>query len=474
MAATRLITMHVNKGKTVAKSLKDRTDYAENGEKTEHGEYISSYACDPKTVDEEFMLAKKEYLRITGRRQKSDIIAYQIRQSFAPGEITPEEANQVGYETAMRFTKGNHAFIVATHVDRAHIHNHVIFNSTNLACDHKFRDFFFVGLALQRLSDIICLENELSVIKPRKPSERSRRSKYPDRKTIRDEIRQTIDNILQENPGSYEEFLKHLEAQEYEIKRGKHTSIKGKEQKRFIRISSLGEGYTEEDLQKVIAGELDHEAKSDTHAKEKHHGKSNREFDLLIYIQEKIKQGKGAGYARWAKVYNIKQLSQSLLFLQEHDIRDYEVLAEKANASSAKFNELSQQIKTAEKRLGEIAVLRTHIINYSKTREVYVAYRKSGYSKKYFEAHREEITLHKAAKKAFSELPNQKIPKVKDLNAEYAEVLATKKKAYAEYRQVKKDMQDYLIAKQNIDAVLHEDERESQKQKSKDDKSQDR
>lgn len=112
MAATRLITMHQNKGKSVAKSLSDRTDYAKNGEKTENGQFFSSYACQAESVDEEFMLSKREYERLTGRHPKGNIIAYQIRQSFKPGEITPEEANQVGYETAMRFTKGNHAFIV--------------------------------------------------------------------------------------------------------------------------------------------------------------------------------------------------------------------------------------------------------------------------------------------------------------------------------------------------------------------------
>lgn len=135
--------------------LKDRTDYAMNGEKTDEGKYISSYQCNPELVDLEFAQAKKEYLHKTWRQPKGDVIAYQIRQSFKPGEITPEEANEVGYETGMRFTKGKHAFIVATHVDRAHIHNHIIFNSTNLECDRKFRDFWFSGIALQRLSDII-------------------------------------------------------------------------------------------------------------------------------------------------------------------------------------------------------------------------------------------------------------------------------------------------------------------------------
>lgn len=145
-------------------------------EKTENGQFISSYACQAESVDEEFMLSKREYERLTGRHPKGNIIAYQIRQSFKPGEITLEEANQVGYETAMRFTKGNHAFIIATHTDKAHIHNHIISNSTSLDCTRNFRDFFFVGLALQRVSDIICLEHGLSVIEKKKPSERIKRT----------------------------------------------------------------------------------------------------------------------------------------------------------------------------------------------------------------------------------------------------------------------------------------------------------
>ena len=241
MAATRLIAMHQNKGKSVGQCLKDRTDYAKNGEKTEQGEMISSYACDKETVDEEFMLAKQEYLRITGRKPKGDIIAYQIRQSFKPGEITPEEANEIGYETAMRFTKGNHAFIVATHTDRAHIHNHIIFNSTNLNCDRKFRDSWFIALALQRVSDTVCLEHALSVIKPRKPSERDNRNPY-NRASFRNALREKVDLLLQNNPKDFGEFLKQLQEAGYEIKEGKHTAIRGAGQKRFIRFSSLGEG----------------------------------------------------------------------------------------------------------------------------------------------------------------------------------------------------------------------------------------
>lgn len=210
MAATRLIAMHINKGKTVAQCLADRTDYSQNAAKTNNGEYISSYECDPKTADEEFLLSKRQYQHITGRHQKHDVIAYQIRQSFKPGEITPEEANAVGQELAMRFLKGNHAFIVATHIDRAHIHNHIIYNSTSLDCTRKFNNFFLSGLAVQRLSDMICLEHGLSVITPKPYRDRVKRTDYPKRTSQRDELCAAIDQALREKPKDFEELLQIL------------------------------------------------------------------------------------------------------------------------------------------------------------------------------------------------------------------------------------------------------------------------
>ena len=200
IAATRLIALHKNKGKSVVACLKSRTDYAQNPEKTEQGELVSSYECSPLTVDEEFMLSKRQYELATGRRQRSDVIAYQIRQSFKPGEITAEEANKVGYELAMRFTKGKYAFIVATHTDREHIHNHIIYNSTALDSTRKFRDFLLSGLAVQRLSDLICLEHQLSVIEKKPYRERQKRTLYPPKESNRDHLCSVLDNILAEKP----------------------------------------------------------------------------------------------------------------------------------------------------------------------------------------------------------------------------------------------------------------------------------
>lgn len=462
MAATRLIALHVNKGKTVAQCLADRTDYSQNAAKTDGGRYISSFECDPKTADEEFLLSKRQYEHITGRKQKNDVIAYQIRQSFKPGEITPEEANQVGYELAMRFTKGRHAFIVATHIDKAHIHNHIIFNSTTLDCGRKFRNFYFSGLAVQKVSDIICLGHGLSIIEPKPYREREKRTEYPKRPALRDTVRADIDAAMQKQPGSFAELVSFLKDAGYEYKPGKQPAIRGAGQTRFIRFRSLGENYSVEALDAAITGKQF--ARAGRQEKRRSSQQHEKKFGLLIDIQSKIADGKGAGYARWATVFNLKQMAQVMCFLQENGITSFDELTARTDAAVSRFNELGDSIKTAEARLQEIAALKTHIINYSKTREVYAAYRKAGYSRKFLEEHRESITLHKAAKEAFDKLGLKKLPRVKELSAEYAEVLARKKAAYPEYRKAREQMQEFLVA-QKVAAVVLDREQELQEKK---------
>ena len=450
VAATRLIALHKNKGKSVAACLKSRTDYAQNPDKTEQGQLVSSYKCSPLTVDEEFMLTKRQYDLVNGRRQKSDVIAYQIRQSFRPGEITAEEANKVGYELAMRFTKGKHAFVVATHTDRQHIHNHVIFNSTALDGSRKFRDFFFSALAVQRLNDLICLEHQLSVIEKKPYRERQKRIVYLPKESNRDRLCGIIDTILAEKPGDYEAFLQKLEQQGYEVKRGKYTAVKGKGQKRFIRFRTLGTGYGEDEIKAVLEGKAKHQPYQKKPPKE-------QPFQLLVDIQGKMAEGKSVGYKKWATKFNLKEMSKTLLFLQEQKISSADELRERAAAATEHYHAMGDSIKAAETRLAEIAVLKTHIINYAKTRPAYDAYRKSGYSKKFLEAHREEITLHKAAKAAFDEAGMKKLPKVKELDAEYAELLIKKKAAYPDYRKARDEMQELMKAQKNVELFFAED-----------------
>ena len=237
----------------------------------------------------------------------------------------------------------------------------------------------------------------------------------------------------------------------YEVKGKKVPSLLGGEQKKSIRMDTLGDGYTPADLRAVIAGEKAHTPRKSAAAPVK---PEKRSGNLLVDIQAKLQAGKGAGYARWAKVFNLKQMAQTMNYLSENNLLEYAVLEEKATAATAHHNELSTQIKAAEKRMAEIAVLRTHIVNYAKTREVYVAYRKAGYSKKFREEHEEEILLHQAAKNAFDEMGVKKLPKVKELQTEYAKLLEEKKKTYAEYRRSREEMRELLTAKANVDRVL--------------------
>ena len=460
MATTRLIPMHQNKGKSVSQCLADRTEYAKNPDKTEDGHLICAYECDPATVDAEFLAAKRIYADRTGRSQQSDVIAYQVRQSFRPGEVTPEEANKIGYEFVMRWTKGKHAFIVATHVDKAHIHNHIIYNSTTLDCTKKFRNFLGSSKAVQRLSDAICMENRLSVILNPKPS-RGHYGKWlgeQKQPTFSDRLRQTIDVALKQKPKDFEHFLKLMESAGYEVKRGAHVAFKGAGQHRFIRLRSLGEGYSESELREVIAGAKLHMPGKAAASK------PNKQVNLLVDIQAKLQAGKGPGYERWAKTFNLKQMAQTMNYLSEHKLLDYKVLAEKTAAATARYNELSAQIKAAEKRMTEIAVLRTHIINYAKTREVYVAYRKAGYSKKFRAEHEADILLHQTAKKAFDELGMKKLPTVKSLQTEYAELMAQKKAAYSGYRKARDEMKELLTVKANVDRIMgYEEEKQTEK-----------
>ena len=458
MATTRLMPLHTGKGRTVGQAISDILDYSKNPQKTDNGRLITSWQCDSRIADTEFLFTKNQYIQKTGRvRGEDDVIAYHLRQSFVPGEITPEEANRLGCELAKRFTKGKHAYIVCTHIDKEHIHNHVIWNSTALDQTRKFRNFWGSTRAVRRLNDNICIENGYSIIENPKRHGKSYNKWLGDKKkpSHRERICAAIDEALTQKPDSFEALLELLRQAGYEIKGKKVPSLFGGEQQKSIRMDTLGAGYTPEDLRAVIAGEKEHTPRkrwTETAAPEKRGG------NLLVDIQAKLQEGKGAGYARWATLFNLKQMAQTVAYLQDHQLLDYSVLAEQAVAASAQYNGLSDKIKSAETRMAEIAVMRTHIINYAKTRDTYVAYRKAGYSKKFLAEHEGDITLHKATKKHFDELGIQKLPTVKSLNAEYAALMAEKKAAYAEYRKAREDMKELLTAKANIDRILDMEE----------------
>ena len=261
MATTRIMPLHIGKGRTESQAISDIIDYVANPQKTDNGKLITGYGCDSRTADAEFLLAKRQYIAATGRvRGADDVIAYHVRQSFKPGEITPEEANRLGVEFAKRFTKGNHAYIVCTHIDKAHIHNHVIWNSTALSQTRKFRNFWGSSRAVRRLNDTICIENGYSIVENPKRHGKSYNKWLGDKKkpSHRERICAAIDDALAQNPDSFEALLELLRQAGYEVKGKKVPSLLGGEQKKSIRMDTLGDGYTPTDLRAVIAGEKTH------------------------------------------------------------------------------------------------------------------------------------------------------------------------------------------------------------------------
>ena len=461
MATTRLIPLHTGKGRNFSKAIRNVIGYVSNPKKTHQGELVTGFGCNPETADGEFLLMKREYIAQTGRlRGKDDVIAYHLRQSFVPGEITPEEANRIGCELASRFTHGQHAYVVATHEDRRHVHSHIIISAVNLDCDRKFRNFWGSSKAIRRLSDTLCIQNGLSIIEqPKGHSKSYNKWLGNEAKTSqRDGLREAIDAALARQPKDFEELLTMLQRAGWEVKRGKRISLKGKGQERFKRLDSLGDDYSEAALRAIIAGEKEH------HPREKKTVQPMRQVNLLVDIQAKLQAGKGAGYERWAKVFNLKQMAQTLNYLSENNLMNIEDLTAKTDAATARVHELQVTIRETEKRMAELHTLKGHIINYVKTREVYAAYRMAGYSKKFVAEHEQEIRLHQAAKEAFSALGKQKIPKVKEIQAEYDTLGEKKKQAYAAYHQAQDEMRQLLTVRANVERILGIEEKEKGQQ----------
>ena len=452
MAISNILPRKTMRNRTRLQSMTERHNYDQKAEKTKDGELVSSFMCSPETAAKEFEESKLLYHQLTGRKQppKRDVIMYRVIQSFKPGEVSPEEANRIGYELAMKFTGGQHQFVVATHVDKKHIHTHIEFNSTNINCDGKFKNVKNSYLVLRRLNDDLCRAHGLSVIEDPKPSAKKQKeiaaAKYGT--SHKEKLRQTIDRVIPDCR-SYDDFLDRMRAEGYEVKEGKLLSFRAPGWDRFTRSYKLGADYTKEALRERSTTRPGYSAEA-----KKPVQRTGRKINLLIDIQAKMVAGKGAGYERWAKVFNLKEAAKTLNFLIENDLTDYDELAARAGQAGARFDDVSRRIKQLEARMAEAAQLKTHIINYSKTREVYAAYKKSRHKKEFLAEHRAEIAQHEAAKKAFDALGGKPIPKVVQLSEQYAALLAEKQEQYAEYKVLRQDMIAYRTAKQNVDKIL--------------------
>jgi hypothetical protein len=456
MAATWIKSVKIRAAKSSKNCVAAIIDYVENPDKTDSGRLITSYACDSRVADDQFLLAKKEYEYITGRNNgNTNILAYHIRQSFKPNEVTPEEANEIGRQLALSFTKGRHAFVVATHIDRAHTHNHIIFNSTTIDCSRKFQNFWGSSKAIRHISDLLCAEHGLSIIEnPKPPHEHYGEWLGENKKPMqKEDLRRLIEEVIPVS-ATFDDFLVKLRERGCVVStKRKQPSLIAPGWKKPFRLDSLGDDYTEAAIRsrlgkvKIITSGSD----SGTRNLPARLGSPS----LLIDIQAKIREGKGAGYEQWAKVFNLKQAAKTLVFLQEQGIDSYNDLKRITVAAADEFDALSTKIKDADKYLKDIAELQKQIGTYGKTRAVFDAYKKSGYDRAYYDANAADIILHRAAKKFFDTQGFKgKLPSINQLKQDYAATLTEKKKLYADYHKLRDSSKELAVAKANADRLL--------------------
>ena len=417
---------------------------------------MSSYLCDPETAHAEFMLVKGQYQAETGRTAEQGALCYQIRQAFPQGEVTPKEANRIGYETAMRWTKGKYQFFVCTHTDKGHIHNHIYYNSTAYDRSRKFRNFIGSSFALRRLSDRVCLEHALSVVERPKLHSKGRFLHYgqwqgevrpPSQK---EQIRCAIDTALSKRPADFADFLRRMEAVGFQVVHGRGGVISfrapGHDRAARLRASTLGAGYGREDIQAVIDG------KAPTRTAPVRRAPTPRRVNLLIDIQERMRQGKGPAYERWAKVYNLKQMAAALQYLKEQQLYEYDDLAAKTDAATERFHTLAGDIQQTEAELSRVSDLMAAVVQYAKTRPAFDGYKAAKYNRKYLAEHEAELADYRAAKATMAELlGGEKLPKMDVLKEKRRQLAARKKALYLEYRKAQQDMRELVAVKGSVD-----------------------
>ena len=423
-----------------------------NPAKTEQGKLVSTFQCAAETVDAEWALAHRQYRDRTQRKPDHGVVAYQVRQSFAPGEVTPEEANQIGVEFAHRFLKDKYSFIVATHVDCDHIHNHILWNAVSLNGDRKFRDFYLSGQAVAQLSNQICVEHQLSVI----TNPQRRGLNYGSwlgilkPKSQRDLLRAAIEAALQEKIKTFDELLVRLEQDGWEVKQGKRISIRHKDFTRFARLDSLGDGYDKDSLRAIIAGK-----QNLPQTKKRPCIVHDQRIGLLIDIRAAIDSGKGPGFEYWAKKENLKRAAKSVRMLEARGALNRRDMASIISDAEQSVTVTLEQCHDIEAQIQSLRALRQHIFDYSRTRKVAEAYRASGYSKRFAAEHKDELRCYREAKKAFDLLGQKQLPKIAELQSQEHALIAEKQRRYVAYRRAKAESKQLQEAQANVESILN-------------------
>ena len=433
--------MAVTKIKPVKSTLSKALDYIQNPDKTDGKMLVSSFGCSYETADIEFEYTLSQALG------KGNNLAFHLIQSFEPGEVDYETAHKIGKQLADAVTKGQHEYVLTTHIDKGHVHNHIIFCAANFVDHHKYNSNKRSYYGIRNMSDKLCRENGLSVVVPGKGSKGKSYAEYQAEKTgtsWKGKLKTAIDALIPQ-VSSFEELLQRLQAAGYEVKPGKYISCRAPGQERFTRLKTLGADYTEEALKERIEGRRTRAAKAP---------RADRSVSLLIDIQNSIKAQQSRGYEQWAKIHNLKQAAKTMNFLTENKIEQYADLLTRIEEIATASEQAGDSLKEAEKRLSDMALLIKNVTTYQKTKPAYDAYRKAKNKEKYRAGQERAIILHEVVAKSLKAAGVSKLPNLDALQAEYGKLQAQKEALYADYGKLKKQVKEYDVIKQNIDSIL--------------------
>ena len=433
--------MAVTKIKPIKSTLSKALDYIQNPDKTDEKMLVSSFGCSAETADIEFEFILSQAL------EKGNNLAHHLIQSFEPGEVDYEKAHEIGRQLADAVTKRQHEYVLTTHIDKGHIHNHIIFCAVNFVNYHKYNSNKRTYYGIRNMSDKLCRENGLSVLVPEKGSKGRNYAAYQKEKTAKAKLKLAIDTLVPA-VSDFEELLSRLQGAGYEIKTGKYVSCRVPGYERFTRLKTLGADYTEDALKERISGQRTRAAKAP---------KTERSVSLLIDIENSIKAQQSRGYEQWAKIHNLKQAAKTMNFLTENKIEQYTDLTAKIAEVSAESEQAADALKGVEKRLSDMALLIKNITAYQKTKPVYDAYRKTRDKEQYRAGHESSIILFEAAAKALKAAGiSGKLPDLAALQSEYGKLQEQKKALYTDYGKLKKKVKEYGVIKQNIDSILRQ------------------
>lgn len=430
--------MAITKTHPIKSTLKAAIEYILNPEKTDGKLLASSFGCGMETADIEFAWTRET------AGERGTHLGRHLIQSFAAGETTPEEAHKIGMELAKKILGGKYEYVLTTHTDKGHLHNHLIFNSVSFVDYKKYHSNKQSYHFIRRTSDAICKEHGLSVIEPGQDKGKSYTEYTAEKQgtSYKAKLKLAIDTLIPQVK-DFDELLARLEQAGYEIKRGKYVSFRAPGQERFTRAKTLGVSYAEEAVTERIKG---------VYVKPLREDKGIR---LAIDIENNIKAGQSAGYKRWAMLHNLKQAAKTMNFITENGIEYYADLESKIADIMTAYNQAGAAVKEAERRLSDLSLLIKHATTYKQLKPLYDEYRKSPDREKYLRGHESEIILFEAAAKALKDMQIKKLPDLAALRKEYDALTDRKNGLYEEYRKAKKQMNEYGIVKKNVDSILY-------------------